>query len=453
MNRRNAIKIIPLLSSCFTVLPKPVFSMKNDSKPLCLQYIDRVVKMIEKIRDCESDDLLEASYSIAQTYKNGSTCFCQWETGHSFEGDMFPNRHGDTGIFVMGYTMGTPSVKPKKGDLLLVNVLRKPLEDPRSKGIFVIGGPTPWCADTDQTELLTEANKKLKIKKYSDIWIETYITTYGAIMWIPGETAPLGPTSGALGIVTYWAMIADAVRLLARDGISVTVKGSEPKLEKNSPYVSLTKPLAEDYFEESIRQLRQIEAEFGTIKHIAKEAVDCILSGGKLYVYSRYREALSAEANGKRGGLALLNTTWADDKNFKGTAKDFIIMGVYQPDDEIDLQMLQKYRAMGMKVASIGPATCGGKIPAGNIVPRESDIHLGLMCDTYGLFAVPGVDKKACPTSGLLVNIMFWSTAIQIAEEIIRRTGNIPGILSTGAMKGGREQRRRRTEKVKLRGY
>jgi hypothetical protein len=409
--------------------------------------------MFERIRSSELDNLLEASYHIAQTFKSGGTCFCQWETGHSIDGDMFPDRPGDPEIFTMGYTMGTPSVEPKAGDLLLVNVLRQPLEDPRKKGIFVIGGPTPWCADTEHTELLTEENQKLKIKMYSDIWIETYITTLGAIMWLPGETAPIGPTSGALGMVTYWAMIADAVRLLARDGVVVKVKGDEPKLGEKAPYVNLNMPLAEGYFAESMKQTGQIEAETGMVKRIASASVDSILSGGKLYVYSRYREALSAEANGKRGGLALINITHADDKNFKGSGKDFMIMGIYKPDDEVDIQMLEKFRKTGMKIASIGPATRDGRSPDGRSIARETDFHLGLMCDTYGIFAVPGIERKVCPTSGLLVNIMFWATAIEIAEEIIRRTGNTPGVLSTGALRGGSEQRARRMDMVRFRGY
>jgi hypothetical protein len=75
------------------------------------------------------------------------------------------------------------------------------------------------------------------------------------------------------------------------------------------------------------------------------------------------------------------------------------------------------------------------------------------MCDTYGYFAFPGLDKKVSPTSGLLVNLMFWAAMIQLAEEIIRRTGNTPGVLSSGAFKGGAEQRANRTEMVKKRGY
>jgi uncharacterized phosphosugar-binding protein len=453
MIRRNALKTFSLISTCTTCFAKTIFSGETDSKPICLEYLNRVVGLFNKIYQSEMDNLLEASYNIARTHKNGGNCFCQWETGHSFDGDMFPNRHGDTDIFISGYTMGTPSVEPKENDLLLINVLREPLEDPHKKGIFVIGGPTPWCGDTDQIELLTERNQNLKIKKYSDIWIDFFITTYGALMWLPGETAPIGPVSGALSIMTYWAMIADVVRILAREGIFVNVKGDEPKLGEKTQYVSLTKPLGENYFHESLRQIGLIESEYGTIKDIANAAVDRILSGGKLFVYSRYREALSAEANAKRGGLALINTTYAEDNNFTGTEKDFMIMGIYQPDDTIDIQMLRKFRNLGMKIASIGPATRGGEIPGGTTVPGETDFHLGFMCDTYGLFTIQGVEKKVCPTSGLLVNLMFWTTIIQIAEEIMNRTGNTPGVLSTGAFKGGAEQRRRRMETVKMRGY
>ena len=453
MIRRDAVKILSALTALIPGLKTAAVSAGSRKRPLCFEYISQVTGLMEKIRSNESDNLLEASYNIARTYKNGGNCFSQWETGHSFDGDMFPDRHGDTDIFKMGYTMGNPSAEPKDGDLLIVNVIRKPLADPREKGIFVIGGQTPWCGDTPQTEILTEQNRELKIKKFSDIWIDFHITTYGALLWLPGETAPLGPTSGALGMITYWAMVADAVRMLARDGIAVTVRGDAPVLGENEPRVSLSTPLAEDYFAECIKQIGQIEAEYGTIKAIAQSAVDCILSGGKLYVYSRYREALSSEANAKRGGLALINTTHAEDENFNGTEKDLMIMGIYQPDDEVDIRMLKKFRKAGMKIASIGPATRGGSVPGGETVPVETDFHLGLMCDTYGLFAVPGVDKKVCPTSGLLANQMLWATMIQIAEDIMTRTGDTPGVLSTGAIIGGGDQRRRRTETAKVRGY
>ena len=92
-----------------------------------------------------------------------------------------------------------------------------------------------------------------------------------------------------------------------------------------------------------------------------------------------------------------------------------------------------------MKVASMGPMTRNVRIQEGKTVPKETDVHVGRMCDTYGLFAVPGFDKKVCPTSGALLNQIFWATCMEIVEEIMRRTGNTPGIHFSGAIKGGNE--------------
>jgi uncharacterized phosphosugar-binding protein len=453
MNRRSVIKTFPFLGMSLVGFSRLSVSGEGKSESLCLEYLNHMTKLLEKIRDTQEENLLKASENIARTYKSGGKCFCQWETGHSFDGDMFPDRPGDTDLFIMGYTMGTPPVQPKKGDLLLINVLRKPMdEDIDKQGFFIIGGPNSWCGDIEHSEQLTEENQKLLVRKYSNIWIDTYINLYSSLIYLPGETVPIGPTSGALNMATYWAMTADAVRLLAAEGVSVKVKGDGPHLPQNTPRVNLKQPLASAYINEAIREIRLIKTEMDTLNRIAGEAADHILSGGKLYVYSRYREALSAEANAKRGGLALLNTTFADDPDFKGNEKDYMIMGVYRTDYSVDMRMLKKFRESGMKISSIGPSTINGKKPSGKTIADETDFHLGGF-DTGGFFAMPGLDKKVCPTSGIIITLTFWATMIQLAEEIIRRTGNTPGVLSSGAFKGGAEQRENRLEMVKKRGY
>ncbi len=455
MNRREAIAAIPLAAAGTALFARPAGAAPDAiqaSRPLHLVYVDRIIGIIERIRDTQTDVMLEAAGHIASTYRAGRTNFCQWETGHSFDGDMFPDRPGDTDLFVMGYTMSKPTVEPQSGDLLLVSVLRAPLEDPRAKGIFVVGGPTPWCGDTTNPELLVEANRALRIKPYSDIWIETFIPTRGGLVWLPGADTPLGDTSGALGMVTYWAMCADAVRLLARDGGTVQVRGDEPELGESAAWEDIDRPLGSAYLDTALSQMRQIEAEDGSIDRIAAMAADAVLNGGRLWVYSRYQAALSSEANAKRSGLALINSTWSGDDRFDGTERDVMIIGAYRPDDPADKTMLESCRGRKMKVATIGTATLDGRVPE-NAVITAGDLHLGCMCDTYGLFAIPGVKRKVCPTSGLLMTVMFWSTMVQLAEIIMERTGNTPAVLSTGAIIDGGAQRQRMTDLAKRRGY
>ena len=473
MKRRDAAKIIPLATTGLLSLTKNAFPMKKDSKPLCLRYLELVREMLVKIRNTESDNLLEASYRIAKTYKNGGKCFNQWDMGHSIESDLFPNRHGDPGIFINSYDAD----KAKEGDTLLLSIIGSPIEDPHGKGVFVIGAPAPWGGETPKPELLREDNRNLKYRHFCDIWIDTGITTYGAIMWLPGETVPMGPVSGALGLMTFWMINADVIRILARDGTYVSVKGDEPELKEEtlppysytpqySEYVSLDKPLGGEYFKEAMKQLKNIEAELGTINRIADMVVDTLLSGGSVFNYSRYPNSLCFESTNRRGGLLFNRGLCNDEKGLRAvqqhlrtdykpevTNKDIVIMGVYQPDDPVDLESFHSLRKRGAKIVSIGTATRDGLVPSGETVPGLSEVHLGNMCNTYGLFAVPGIERKVCPTSGLLVNQMFYAVQMQIAEKIIERTGNTPRIDANAAMEGGVEKRRLDFEIIKTRGY
>ncbi|MFA6470544.1 MAG: hypothetical protein WCU00_00775 [Candidatus Latescibacterota bacterium] len=480
MDRRNAIKSIPLAAAagliCKTVKAD---SYSEDKKSLGLIYLEKVREMLQSIKERETDKLLESAYHVAQTIKSGGSCYNQWDMGHSLDFDLFPERPGDPGLFINGYT----GVQGKKGDTLLLSMVgsvgaRGPMDDPHKRGIFVIGAPAPWSAETPHPELLTEEQQVLKYRHFCDIWIDTGISTEGAIMEIPGENVHMGPVSGALGIMTFWMITADAVRILAREGIPVKVKGDEPGLKKENyaPYsyaprynkpINVDNPLGREYFDEAMRQLRSIESEFGMVNRIAGMVVDTILTGGKVLNYSRYRNSLCVEAINRRGGLLLNRGLFNGEKGLEAirerpgdnpkappaSEKDIVIMGIYQPDDPVDIKNLHEIRKYGAKIVSIGAASKDGAIPSGETVPSLSDAHLGMMSNTWGLFAVPGVNRKVCPTSGLLLNQMFYAVQMQIAEKIRERTGNNPRIDANAAMKGGLAKRKLDWEIIRGRGY
>jgi len=92
-------------------------------------------------------------------------------------------------------------------------------------------------------------------------------------------------------------------------------------------------------------------------------------------------------------------------------------------------------------------------LPDGRTVPKEADVHIGRMCDTYGIYAVPGFKRKVCPTSGACLNQLYWSVCMEIMEGIIRRTGNVPGVYLTGAVEGGIDHLNRVNAIYEERGY
>ncbi len=425
--------------------------------PFSIEYQNTVRNMLMKIRETQSEDILEASHAMARAIMKGNTCWANWDLGHSTLYDVIPGRQGLPEVL----TQGMRTSQAGDGDTYLVNRGDIP-EEVAGRDIVIIGAPAPWSSDAKMAELIVRDTAMHRIRPKSDIWIETGVSTLGAVIHVPGMPAPTGPVSGIIGQITMWMMLADACRILALNGKSVPVQGDEPELSGNAERVGLYDPLMDDYFDRALMQMEMIEAEMGNIRRIAKMAVDSLLAGGRVYGYSWHQMSLCAEAQTRRGGLALLRGAYAKDGKpavysgdpVQGGPEDLVIMGVFEPDNPTDIECLDAFRRMNMKIASIGPMTRDMNIPDGRTVPAETDVHVGRMCDTYGLYAIPGFERKVCPTSGPMQLQTFWVTCMEIVDEVIRRTnGNVPGAYFSAAIEGGTEHMHRMNIWWQERGY
>lgn len=440
MNRRNALRSLPFITgaACLlrprSALAEPLASPYGwpalPGEPLALVYPRRIRELLAKVRASSSDAILESANAIARAVERGYTCWSIWDQGHTYNSDMFPDRWGLPAFITPGYD----PQKARKGDVFLAGYPFPPshLEDAKSKGILVIGAPTPVGGDVPGIEMATRDAIRFRIRPFADIWIETETDIVGAQVRIPGSYAPLGPESGPLMGTIFWMIVSDACRLLAQAGRSFPVSGDEPELPQNSVWKTSDRPLMGEYFDTVMRGLELIGSELGEIGNISSMAVDTLLKGGTVYFYSRYPQSFASEATGRRGGFAFARAL--SDGKPPGTDRDCVIMGTYAPDDPADIANLSKFRAAGMRAASVGPVTRGGKIPAGDTVFRNTEAHAGRMIDTFGLFAVPGFTRKVCPVSGVLATSILWSVCADIADTIIERTGNTPGIFFNGAI-------------------
>ncbi|MDP2982819.1 MAG: hypothetical protein Q8O92_05770 [Candidatus Latescibacter sp.] len=471
MKRREAIRLFPISLAGMTGMAQQVFGgemkekeeRENNDEPLAMQYSKKVRERLTWIRQNQTENLMEAAHAIARTVENGGQCYqVSWDAGHT-EADSWPGRNGEPEIFSTAFDIN----KAKKGDLLLTSGQTPYTEELGKKGIFLIGCPSPWSGDARFPELLRDDIKKLVLRPYADIYIENQATTLGGVVNVPGMPAPIGPVSGITGKTTIWMMLADACRTLARKGLSRPVKGDEPILKGGDKpdyrtfagWAKLNDPLMDDYFNEVMKQLEMVFAELGTIRKIAKISVDSVLNGGKIYGYSLH-SSIAGEASTRRSGLSITEGVYGSTmdtpekrKNFRGTSKDCVIMGITKPDDPTDLAFLDMFRQRGMKVASLGPMTRSIQVPKGRTVPKETDFHAGRMCDTYGLFAVPGFEQRICPTSGVVLDHLFWCTMLEVVEQYIDRTGgDVPGVYYSAALKGGMEHMYRMLEVYRDRG-
>lgn len=460
MQRRDAVRLIPMTLAGIgslvrkTVAEPPSGAYSAPGQVLgvpALAYQKNVLDMLRWIRENQSEKLLESSYAIARTLRKGNTFWLNWDQGHGTNSEMYPGRHGLPLFCSQGYNPG----QAKKGDLLMASRIlsNEGFEDLAKKDIFVIGSPSPWSGDARGFENIREDIQPMKIRPHADIWIETNITSIGPIIKIPGMPAPIGPISGPLYMTLMWMIFADVCRILSIEGKPVKVDGDEPALKGDQvPWEQLADPLLDNYLEEIGREMELIGAELGDVRKIASMAVDTLLNGGTVYYYSRYSYTFATENTGRRGGFSFARAL--SDGKIDGTAKDCVIMGVYQPDDEVDLKNLREFKKRGMRVASIGPVTRDFQIPEGPCVHKEVEVHAGQMMDTYGLFAIPGFERKVCPTSGVLMFTINWTVSLEIIEQIRQRTGgNVPGVNFSGALKWGNGFNSRVRSMANDRGY
>ncbi len=291
---------------------------------------------------------------------------------------------------------------------------------------------------------------------------------------MPGSETKLGPTSGILGVTTFWMMVADACRVLALEGMSLPVQGDEPPLENladvpfwhfNSP-VDLDEPLMYPYFDRVVTQIGNIRSEMGALERAAGLVVNTALGGGVVYSYSHDRNAIAVEGASRRGGLAMFKGLYdgGADTPFVYTHPDFdyppfsekdcVVMGITRPDDPVDMENFAVFKQAGMRIVSIGPMTRDFAVPKGETIPKRATVHLGQMHDTYGLFHIPGFKKKVCPTSGAVNNQLFWALCCQVVETFRERTGgDVPGIFGNVAIEGMRNHMRHLWELQRVRGY
>lgn len=458
MKRRDLFRMIPLavpaLAGAKAVSAQTMMQCPKaggPAEPLALMYTRRVREILQMVRERQSENILESAYAIARTVQKGGRCWNCWDLGHTNNSDIFPERNGEPEIVTAGYDVK----QVKNGDLVLANFPWPAgyLDDMAKKDLFVVGGPCPWGGDIAGVGMITPEIQKLKIRPMADIWIETYTDHIGAQVKVPNSPAPLGPESGVVSSTVFWMMMADACRVLAREGKPVKVKGDEPKLDAKAQRFGLDAPLMDDFYDEVMRQLEMIGMELGSIRKMASLAVDSLLGGGSVYFYSRYPESLAGEASGRRGGFAFAKGL-SDGQKPTASSKDCVIMGTYKPNDEADLKNLQTFRSLGMKVASIGPVTRDIRVADGPAVFKQTDVHVGRMMDTYGCFALPGFEKKVCPTSGIIGTAILWAMSGEIVQQVMDRTnGNVPGVNFNGALQWGGAYDARIGAMMQTRGY
>ena len=109
--------------------------------------------------------------------------------------------------------------------------------------------------------------------------------------------------------------------------------------------------------------------------------------------------------------------------------KDVFLIAAVSADDSVELAWAEEAKARRNYVIGIGPSTC-------RILPQLCDAFFDDRCDEpAGVLEIPGKEKKICPATGTLDNIIMWMLTAQFVDEMCR-WGAVPYFLM-GGYRGG----------------
>ncbi|PKO22560.1 MAG: hypothetical protein CVU38_08810 [Chloroflexi bacterium HGW-Chloroflexi-1] len=229
---------------------------------------------------------------------------------------------------------------------------------------------------------------------------------------------------------------------------------------------------AEKFMDAGEEILRKIRAtQLPAIKEAAALIADSIAHGGALHYFDTGH--CTGELLGRAGGLFAIHPlqvninishpkppthpekeakSWYDDQRVREFALDqahfqkgdVLLLGSVSGSKSYAVSLAMEIRERGVKVIAITSPTYSKAIPsqdpsAGQFLYQVADVVID-NCGEVGdvLLDIPGLDTKACPSSGLAFVYIAWSLIAQVLSNLTER-GIKPQVYKSINLPEGRE--------------
>lgn len=215
------------------------------------KYFDNVEKLFEEIREVSSQSIREAAKLIADTVNGGNNVYV-YDTGHIIDNELIARSGGLVLLRRFKYSLSLESdariidefkVKSQeglakialnmsdvvKGDVIIIgsvagispHVIDLALAS-KEIGVKVIAYTGIDCSKN----LDSLHHSKKKLFELGDVVIDNCTKFGDAMFAVPGLKHKIIPESGIANTYIAWALVADIVECLQKEGINPTVLGS-----------------------------------------------------------------------------------------------------------------------------------------------------------------------------------------------------------------------------------
>ncbi len=394
----------------------------NASKPYGVQYYEKVNEIWNRISSTELPILAQAADQAATCLKNSGKLYCQIVGGHMHLAEMRRDRPGNPGYL----NNLSRNIKPEtfdsvgKGDFVLFDYPKEHIRKARERGAFTVGIRVPYHANKTTPKGVLAMNELAENPVFSDVLLPeecssiiltSHVPFTDGLLFIPEIPAVRGCGSSPQGTFNLFWMLSAEIAMRHKGGGAM---GSTDK--------------AQEFMQTVKERGARIRKNLDQIDSVAKAMVEYVSRGGRYWNYplgysdensAIERWSIMVEENTNRAsGLVMSKTLSPADISQKAKAGDFVFIAAEASDVKENIAAAHAFKNAGLKVIYVGPKTEGS---TGEDLPKIADWHIDTLSpERDGVLKVPGMDKKVCPTTGVLYALAQYMLNAQFIGHMIR---------------------------------
>lgn len=385
------------------------------------QYFRGVMRIFTGLRDTQTALIEREMVTAWERMKKGGTIYSQITSGHFPTAETALDRTGQPGIlsFLPRNAGDDLYAKLNPMDMIVTNTINLGNIEARKRGIRIVAVTVNYYpfAKTPPGEgyQIEHEGKLLKIEDTADVTIDSQMPWHNGLVITPEIEFPIIPSSGIAQSAVYWMCAAQLAGLNAGKGKKVGIDGS----------------WARDYIDTCIARAEHIATDRPKYERVADVCADRIMKGGRWFVFGSNHALVSdaiAVANGP-----MVTSEYRPEQVKEG---DIVLIGAYSSNDAGEINVARESRKKGAYVVALAPLSTDGDA-AGERLFKEADVTFDTHSpESWGVVEIPGLDRKVCPTTGVMADLAMWLLFSSWADEMGNR-GAFPYFWKGIFMNGG----------------
>jgi len=415
---------------------KTAHALNEKVTPFWEQYYSGTMSILTGLRDTQLQLIEREMKTAYERSKKGGTIYSQITSGHFPTPETALDRIGQPGVLAYLERGAKEDVYSKldPNDMIITNTINIANIGAMKRGIRVVAVTVNYYpfAQTPPEEgyQIEYEGKILRIEDTAHVTIDSQMPWYNGLIRAPqNPDFAVIPGGGLAQAAVYWMAAAEYA------GVK-TAKGKPAGNGRASYYIS-----------KCIERTAMVGKDRPKFESVANDLADLIVKGAKWWVFGA-NKALVSDACGVANG-PMVTRQYSADSVKKG---DIVLIGAYSSNHPDEIAVARESRNKGAYVIAITPFSNDGDASGTRLYKEVDAAFNSYSPESWGVVPVKGIDRKVCPTTGVIGDLILWLIVAEWTDVMARR-GEFPYFWKGFFMKNGRGFNNKVRPYFELRGW